>query len=137
MRIRSLHAQHRVGRVNVTPMIDVVMVMIVFYLIVGKLAADRRAEVPLPRTDAGRTEAAQDPLVINVGNEGGTAVIEGLEVPVDRIADVVRERIGLHPGLIVQIRGARWLPYAAIEPVINGCRSAGVRTVRLVTERAS
>ena len=49
MRVRIFHHQSPVDKINVTPLIDVVMVLIVFYLIVGKLATDSAARVELPR----------------------------------------------------------------------------------------
>ena len=41
--------------VNVTPLIDVVMVMIIFFLIVGKLATDADARLRLPQSGIGTT----------------------------------------------------------------------------------
>jgi biopolymer transport protein ExbD len=35
MRFRQLHQQQPSAKINVTPLIDVVMVLIIFYLIVG------------------------------------------------------------------------------------------------------
>jgi len=44
-------------------MIDVIMVLIVFYLVVGKLAADQRSNIRLPQSATGLTEKAQERLV--------------------------------------------------------------------------
>jgi biopolymer transport protein TolR len=135
MKRRSLHAVHPIGRVNVTPMIDVVMVLIVFYLIVGKLAADRLAEVPLPRTETGETEATRDPLVINVVDDSGLVRIEGVDLRTSDLRVVLLERLAQDPGAVVQIRGHRELAYGAIRPVVEACRGAGVGGVRLAAER--
>lgn len=141
MRRRALHAPHPFGHINVTPLIDVVMVMIVFYLIVGKLAADRRAELRLPESRAGSDEQARGTLVINVlpGVAGGPARVEvaDTQVPPDLLGAVIRERLAAEPGAAVQIRAARELPYGAVAPVVAACRDAGVTTLRLATERAS
>ena len=62
MRFRTFHHAPASGKINVTPLIDVVMVLIVFYLIVGKLAADRKAPVQLlkgARIDTDLQEAAR------------------------------------------------------------------------------
>lgn len=136
MKPRVLHAHHPFGDINVTPLIDVVMVMIVFYLIVGKLAEAQRTPMLLPAAAAGEAHRAQDVLAINVlpGAEEPRVVIEGTPVPMRFLAGLVRERLAAKPDVVVHVRGSRDLPYAAIDPVVRACRTAGVTTVRLATE---
>ena len=76
MRRRVFHPPHPSGRVNVTPMIDVIMVLIVFYLIVGQMAAESKRNMPLPIASSGSRHIASDPLVINVVVQDGLVVIE-------------------------------------------------------------
>jgi len=117
-------------RVNVTPLIDVVMVMIVFFLIVGKLAADERSPIELPDASATSGAADSDTLIINVAGDG-SLILRGQVVTTERLGEaLVRER-SLHPGVVVRIRADRSLDYASVEPVVRACRAAGVTTVRL------
>jgi len=139
VRRRSFHAAHGVGRVNVTPMIDVVMVLIVFYLIVGKLASERIESMELPRSAFGDETPPPDPLVINVlpGEDEPRIVVETFEVSVGALEKAVRERLRARDGIGVQIRASRTLPYGAVRPVLEACRRGGARTVLLSTERSS
>ncbi len=141
MRRRTFHAPHPFGKINVTPMIDVVMVLIIFYLIVGKLVADKRSEVRLPESRAGATDPAADRLVINVleapeSARGVRIVVDGRDVHPDFLEPLVRERVGASPATVVHIRAARDLPFGSVSSVARACRGAGVSTVRLATERA-
>jgi biopolymer transport protein ExbD len=145
MRLRRRHHHGArggagVGHVNVTPMIDVVMCLIVFYLIVGKLAADQRSNVPLPVSEKGLTEKPSDHIVINIvpvarGSAESRIVIDTREVPMDGLEAAIRERLGAKPGMVVEIRGSRDLRYGEIARVIRACKEAGVESVRLATER--
>lgn len=132
--------------VNVTPMIDVVMCLIIFFLMVGKLAADRGKEVKLPETRHGHGDKAQDTMVIDVvKTQGpGAAWLAGagkVYVGADEIADgaalgmLIRERLLLSPAAAVEVRADRDLPYNAVEPVLRACAKAGTRNVRLATEK--
>jgi biopolymer transport protein ExbD len=137
MRRRLLHAHHPFGDVNVTPLIDVVMCMIVFFLIVGKLVADQRAQLRLPETRSGSARPAQDVFVINVlaSAEGEARVVvdnDPVETPVLR--ELLRARLLRDPATVVQLRASRELPYGAVRPVIDACRDAGVPSVRLAAE---
>jgi biopolymer transport protein ExbD len=136
MRPRTFHPPHNFSKINVTPMIDVIMVLIVFYLIVGKLAADQRSNIRLPESRTGLTEKAQERLVINVLPSG--VVIDGASVPPEALEATIRERLGQTPDkgeAIVELRGARELAYGSIAAVIRACKGAGVGSVRLATER--
>lgn len=52
--------------INVTPLIDVVMCLIIFFLIVGKLAHEQGARVNLPATGLGTTDNDRKAVIITV-----------------------------------------------------------------------
>ncbi len=143
MRIRRLHHHQPVAKINVTPLIDVVMVLIIFYLIVGKLASDRNARIDLPSTGVGVTAETRDPIIINVlADAAGLDLkarvrIDDTDVPVETLGRTLRARVGNDAAnSAVQVRADRRLTYGAIEPVVQACREAGLTSVRFVTERA-
>lgn len=135
--------------INVTPLIDVVMVMIIFFLIVGKLAADQRADVDLPAGAALDASAQARAMIVNVTERGEIVVfgevvtVEGLDARLrEGVARARRERTGTGLGgedgvLHVQIRADRGLAYGRVEPVVRACARAGVERVTFVTEGVS
>jgi biopolymer transport protein ExbD len=139
MRLRTFHPQHPFGKINVTPMIDVVMCLIVFYLIVGKLAADQRATIRLPASSTGVEEKTQDTLIINVmpTREEAPArfVIDTLDISPDNLQAAIRDRLVDKQDVVVELRGSRELTYSAIAFAMRACKEAGVESVRLATER--
>ena len=141
MRRRAFHSPSPAGKINVTPMIDVVMCLIVFYLIVGKLAADQRSNIRLPESATGAADKAQDHLVINVmaGRTPGSTriVIDTFDIPESSLEATIRERVGSRADVVVELRGSRELSYASIAGVVRACKNAGVASVRLATERAA
>ena len=136
MRRRIFHAPHPPGRVNVTPMIDVIMVLIVFYLIVGQMAAESRLNMPLPMAEAGTRRIAPEPLVINIIPEGDRVRIEVelRRIEAGALAALIRARTERRPDTSVQIRAHRSLSFGAVEPVVRACRAAGVGVVHIATE---
>ncbi len=138
MRRRVINKQHASGRINVTPMIDVVMVLIVFYLIVGNLVAEQRSDVRLPQSRTGRTQKTQDLLVVNVlPRVGDEAPIEVESLPITPLllTPLIRERLMDKPELAIQIRADQSLTYGDVLPVIQACRRAGVPHVRIGAEQ--
>jgi len=151
MRLRRTSAKsHGFEGINATPLIDVVMCLIIFFLLVGKLAVDQGGGVLLPRSGAGKTDAAENMLTVNIaiapetglpaGVEawapGATASVLGQLVPNPGAMEaLVREKLLSDAKAVVQIRAHRDLPFAAVEPVIRACGRGGATTIRLVTEK--
>jgi biopolymer transport protein ExbD len=140
MRIRPLHHTPTAAKINVTPLIDVVMVLIIFYLIVGKLAADRQTRVDLPGSATGAGPEADKPVIVTIAmsqpGQDPTVLVDGNEVPQDGLVNVLRARLAGESGQpIVQVRADRKLPYGSVAPVVRACREAGLTSLRLVTER--
>jgi biopolymer transport protein ExbD len=124
-------------RVNVTPMIDVVMCLIVFYLMVGQLAISRSAGVEIPETTDGTTAMASqgDPIVLAVRADG-TLLIDGEPTDPDRLRGELAGRMARHPDARVEVRADRDASYGMVRPALDAARNAGVAEVDLITERA-
>lgn len=145
MRFRKLQssASSDVGKVNVTPMIDVIMVLIVFYLIVGKLAVDQSARVQLPAAFAGATETQRGItlaiLPSDVEGQPPVILLEGQVISESSLPEALRMRMPeLASGKQVMpllLRADRRLTYGAVQPLIEACKTAGVSSIKLVASR--
>jgi len=123
------------GRVNVTPMIDVVMVLIIFYLLVGQLAIDRRTEITPPTTATGIVETQEhDPITLGVRSDG-SLTLNGEEIDLARLGGELSGQILRDPTLAVSVRADRDAPFGKVRPVLQAVREAGVAQVELVTEQ--
>src|SRR5215831_9064802 len=101
MRIRQMHLHQPAGKINVTPLIDVVMVLIIFYLIVGKMAAERQGRVELPSSGVGVSSQDHDAVIVTVvASEGAgpRVMVDGHEVPEGGLEPVLKARVSAAPG---------------------------------------
>ncbi len=136
MRNRSIISVEGSGaRINVTPMIDVVMVLIVFYLLVGQLAIDRKASIVLPSSMIGIDETQEeDPIIVGVTAEGLIS-INGNAIAAERFAGEIEGMHARAPETPIRVRAHRDAPFGAVRPVMRRLGDAGVKQVELVTER--
>lgn len=120
------------AKINVTPMIDVVMCLIVFFLIVGQMAAQRHLPVDLPDGPSGAPPAGEE-LAINVvpGDGGVRVVIDQVELSHEGTAEAVRQALSDDPTRPVVLRASRRLTMGEVRPVIDACRDAGAPRLRL------
>lgn len=137
-----MHAAH----VNVTPLIDVMMCLIIFFLLCGQFALDEvNDKVEIPTARQGLKMADQrGSLLINVvpGDKAGGGsgmpeiVIRTEVVRADRLADyLVKEKMD-NPDVKVIIRADQDVPYNFISPVLVACAQANIRSVNFATRKA-
>jgi biopolymer transport protein ExbD len=115
-----------------TPMIDVVFLLIIFFLVSSHLARqETQIEVDLPGAETSeQPDATSRPRVtVNVLPNGQVLLGSG---PVDRNElgrrlAVERERVGRD--LEVRVRGDRGVPYRVVEPILLACARSGIWNV--------
>jgi len=145
---RHIHAGTGVEAINATPLVDVVMCLIVFFLIVGKLATENGPAVPLPRTNVGQDEQSASVMIVTISRaaEGMPKIgwgAYGIEVHADGqptsnpkdLENAVRGKLAANPAASIQIRGDRNLAWGAISPVLDAARNGGASSTRMATER--
>jgi biopolymer transport protein ExbD len=144
MRRRSNNLRGGTPHVNVTPMIDVVMCLIIFYLMVGHLASGRSGSVSLPSAGQGERAEQSAPIVLNLAPsdepdaapDAAPVLTIGTErVAMQNLTQRLKDLAALTPGAEVQIRADRRLAYGSVSPVLNACREAGLLSVKLVAQR--
>ncbi|TVQ59543.1 MAG: biopolymer transporter ExbD [Phycisphaerales bacterium] len=127
----------------VTPLIDVVMVLIIFYLMVGAFVSGDYEDMLLPLAVYGDDVSGGAVYTVNVltrpGEDGvdrPAIIVQGRPTSVAELTGDVRALLLREPGTVVQLRAARDLPYGSVEPAVRALAQAGVREMRLVTESA-
>ncbi len=140
-RHRRRASQHAHHATNVTPLIDVVMVLIIFYLMVGSFIASDFVDLPLPFSVQGEVSESPDVFTVNLARAEGSdrvrIIVGGEERDLPMLERELREALSKDRRLGVQLRASRDLPYRAVEPVVRAMGKAGAGMIRLVTERAS
>jgi len=142
MRISTSLARGSLG-FNMTPMIDVVFLLIIFFLVSSHLARQEvQIELDLPAAGTGQTPSADDlrRVVVNVlpvASEGRRILVGGSLLSGEEFARLVGHESQQSGGrLEVRIRSDQSVPYRDVEPILLACARHGVWHVTFaVTER--
>lgn len=114
---------------NMTPMIDVVFLLIIFFLVSSQLAKqESKLPLPLPTAESGRQDTIQDipRLIVNVQADG-TIMLTGRTVRPPELTKRLTARAEEEGGnLEVRIRGDRRVAYRFVEPIMLACLRAGI-----------
>ena len=131
-RKRGVPRYGAMAEINMTPFIDVMLVLLIIFMVAAPLLASG-VPIDLPQTKAAPLNVDQKPLSVAVDDKGDVTVldqpvgIDDLPAKLQALAkDGYDERI--------YVRGAKTVNYGRIAQVMSIVTAAGYKKVALVTE---
>lgn len=120
-----------------TPMIDMVFLLLVFFMCVSSLAqSDRKLKLDLPdSTESKVPESTADRGTVSVDAEG-RVYLGAVPVELGRLTEAVRTELARRPGLRVLVRAERSVAFRDIRKVLRACAEAGAGEVVYATFQA-
>lgn len=123
---------------NMTPMIDVVFLLIIFFLVSSHLARqESRLPLNLPAATTHRTDVEQPHvLTINVDQQARW-MVTATAIDETRLAEMLSAHLGEHgPDAAVRIRTEQTIPYGRVEPILRITAEAGLWNVAFAVHEA-
>jgi biopolymer transport protein TolR len=103
--------------INVTPLVDVVLVLLIIFMVITPLLQRGKAVV-LPRArNLSELKKGGDPILLSVTADGKTYV-DKKEVPRKELADALVQEMGLLPGAPVMMKGDKGVEYKHVREII-------------------
>lgn len=135
----SLRRRSRSGRnyqpmadINVTPFVDVMLVLLIIFMVTAPLLTVG-VPIDLPKTNAQQLEGDKEPLTISVTSKG-VVYLQETKIPLDEIVPklVAITKSGYDERIFV--RGDKATDYGTVMKVMSTIAAAGFRRIALVTE---
>jgi len=128
----STHSQ----RMDMTPMIDVVFLLIIFFMVVSQVTQANRQPLELPEEE-GAHEQEPTTLIVNI-DQTGQIIVSGDEVQIDalirRAADALRS-VGGDPQLLtVTLRCDRRAASRTANDVVVALQRLGINRIRVAVQ---
>lgn len=123
---------------NLTPMIDVVFLLVIFFMVATKFTeAERNIELELPQVSAaGEAATPAKPRTITVTAEGAT-LLDGVEVTLEELTTTLAEAVRNTSDVQVVINGDARTPFQAVAAALAACREARVEDLGITVELAA
>ena len=120
------------SEINVTPMVDVMLVLLVIFMVTAPLLTVG-VQVDLPKTTASLIPGADEPLTISVNAEG-TIFLQETELELAALAPRLAAITGNNPDVRIFVRGDKAISYGRVMEVMGTINAAGFRKVALVAQ---
>ncbi len=117
---------------NLTPMIDIVFLLIIFFMVGTKFTElERKITLKVPEVvDRGALSAAPERRVINVYRDG-TVTLDREPVTLADLTTRLAEARRQYEDLGVLVRGDAKGEFQLVASVLNACKQAGIRDLNI------
>ncbi len=119
--------------INVTPLVDVVLVVLIIFMATAPMIARRAIKVDVPKVSKSDKTATEAIAVALDGKRQLT--LAGKPATLDELKKLLSAAIALKPDQAVTLSADKTLPYGDIAELLDTVRSAGVKKVGLEVQR--
>ena len=138
MRLPTSHSGRRGIRFNITPLIDVVFLLIIFFLVASHIVRSQ-AQEPVELPDAVQVQDDVAPavqLTITVSVEGVLSV-GGKSIGLEELEQRLEAMAGEDQAPEIRIRGDRQAAFRHVEPILLKCAGLRIRNVKFAVQKAA
>jgi biopolymer transport protein TolR len=118
--------------INMTPLIDVMLVLVVIFIITAPLLASS-IKLDLPKTDAARAGEAPKAVAVLVDAKG-QVYIKDQPVSLDELGQSLIQSAKTNPDTEVQLRADKTVPYGRIVEVMGVAQQAGLNRIGFMAD---
>ncbi len=129
---RGAPGRTTMSEINVTPMVDVMLVLLVIFMVTAPLI-QQGVKVNLPDARAQPVEATEKRLVLSVDRQG-RIYIGDTEVPGAQLEDKLRSNAKVQADKELYLHADREVPYGAVVEVMAAAQRAGIPSVGMITD---
>ena len=134
-RLERTQGPQPMSDINVTPLVDVMLVLVVIFIITAPLLASS-IRLDLPKTDAAKPADAPK-FVTLVVDKTGQAFLNDKPLNMDELAGRLLETAAQNPDTEVQLRADEGVPYGKVVQVMGVAQKAGLNRIGFVADNPS
>ncbi len=125
---KRMSTTHTISEINVTPFVDVVLVLLIIFMITAPMLM-RTMDVSLPSATLQR-DSPSERTIVTVDAQGRTFV-NNRAVNIELLEDEIKQRVEVENLRVAYLRADETLQYREIIKIMDLLKRAGVDTVGL------
>ena len=120
------------SEINVTPFVDVMLVLLVVFMVTAPLLTVG-VQIDLPKTKAGIVQGQDEPLAVSIDDQG-QLFLQETEITLENLVPRLIAISGNKPNIRIFVRGDQNISYGRVMEVMGTINQAGFSRVALITE---
>ncbi len=116
-----------VSGINVTPLVDVCLVLLVIMMVTAKAIVSQQVPLDLPK--AAKSQVAQIPFQVDIEANGDTHVDGAKLDKVEEVLSLAKARLSKDSEMRVNIRADSSVPHGKVMRVVDLLKQAGVSKI--------
>jgi biopolymer transport protein TolR len=118
--------------INMTPLVDVMLVLVVIFIITAPLLASS-VRLDLPKSEAAKPSDA--PLFVSVMlDKAGQAFVDGKPATAEQLAQRLQQAAKANPDTEIQLRADAGVPYGRVVEIMGAAQKAGLNRIGFVAD---
>ena len=131
-RLERTKGSEPMSEINVTPMVDVMLVLLVIFILTAPLMASS-IKLDLPKTDAAKASEASK-FVTLVVDKTGQIFLNNQPIALDALKSSLSQTAVKNPDTEVQLRADAAVPYGKVVEVMGAAQIAGLNRIGFVAD---
>ena len=124
-----------IARINVTPIIDVALVLVIILLITAPMITASDMDVDLPEA---QTRSIEDEVRVSITlSSNGEVAVDEDRISRQSLVTMLSERISeaRNENILVVVRADAEVPYESVRKVLKDVRKAGAKRIAIATRQ--
>jgi biopolymer transport protein TolR len=130
---RAGHTQTALAEINITPLVDVVLVLLVIFMITAPVLQSG-IQVAVPKTKTVR-EITQQRTVVTIDKDQ-QVFLNDKPVNLNDLPNILRSQSTDTTNQVIYLRADEKVPFGAFATVMDAVKQAGITNVSIVTQPA-
>lgn len=121
-------------QMNVTPLVDVVLVLLIIFMVVTPLLA-KQFWLQLPKQEQSAEPPSENKSIVLTVKKDGALAINGADLKKDELRDKVSRVMAARTDKVVYFDAADDAPYAITVEAMDLARQGGAKTIAILTSK--
>jgi biopolymer transport protein ExbD len=132
----DLEEEDSITGINVTPLVDITLVLLIIFMVTARLISEPSFGVQLPRSSsASKTPISEDNVFLTIDEED-QVFLDGRPVRIADLTPALRDLLQKRPGIKVVLRADRRIRHGDVISVLDHVREAGITEFGIAVEGA-
>jgi len=133
MATASGNSDEEIGSINITPMVDVILVLLVIFMVTANFLKKESLNINLPKVQAADPNVAES-LQVAMTKTGGI-LLDGKEMAIPVLIKNLEREAKIRPNMRLTLSADESLAYGKITELMGIIRKAGVTKIALSVKK--